>query len=234
MNLKNKEIRAHARRLLDDNVFGKDWMKGAFVHILVDLIILGVGHIAHTVLTDLVLSSLLNLVEGKSVILFYGLPFIFVFIELLALCLIIGPVQVGIATVYLDLIRGEGKVKIGKLFLGFKNFVGNFILGVMYVLQVTLWSLFLVIPGIYVAYSYALVFHIKKDHPEYRWKQCLDESERLMDGNRWRLFKLQLSHIGWFIVGLAFVGIGAYWAEPYLDTSTAIFYEDVRLERGVQ
>ena len=102
----------------------------------------------------------------------------------------------------------------------------------MYALQVFLWTLFFVVPGVYVAYSYALVFHIKKDNPDFRWKQCFDESERLMEGNRWRLFKLQVSHLGWIIAGLAFVLVGAAWALPYLQTSTAIFYEDVKAEKA--
>ena len=82
-----------------------------------------------------------------------------------------------------------------------------------------------------MAYTYALVFHVKADHPEYSWKYCFDESERLMEGRRFKLFKLQISHIGWFIVGTAFVIIGSFWAEPYLQTSTAIFYEEAKASR---
>ena len=142
------------------------------------------------------------------------------------------PFKVGVAAVYTDLVRTGEKVKIGKMFYGFKNFVSNVLLGVMYTIQIVVWSIFFIVPGIYVAYSYALVFYVKRDHPDFRWKQCFDESERLMDGNRWNLFKLQMGHIGYFIIGLAFVGIGAFWAAPYLNTSTAIFYENLRLEKG--
>lgn len=89
-----------------------------------------------------------------------------------------------------------------------------------------------VVPGIYVALSYALVFHVKKDHPEYTWRDCLDESERLMTGNRWRYFKLNLSFIGWTLVGtLAFAGIGELWAVAYQQTSIAVFYEQVKAEK---
>ena len=147
---------------------------------------------------------------------------------------IMGPLNVGIAAVYTNLVRNGERIRIKNFFYGFKGFFSNAILAIMYNIVVALWSLFFVIPGIYVAYSYALVFHVKRDHPEYRWKQCFDESERLMEGNRWKLFKLQISHLGWFIIGLAFVGIGAFWAVPYLEASTAIFYEQVRLERGAR
>ena len=232
MNMKNSQIRARSRHLLDDNIFGKDWLKGAFVFMLMSLIstmlsellnglALSVSTLLLTLTADLeskILGYLiLGLVYGAAAIIFFGIA---------------GPLNVGVAAVYVDFVRRDQKISIGKFFYGFRNFAANIILGIMYTLQIALWSLFFVIPGIYIAYSYALVFHVKRDHPDYRWKQCFDESERLMEGNRWRLFKLQFGHIGWFIIGLAFVGIGAFWAYPYLETSMAIFYEEVRFERG--
>lgn len=233
MNSKNSQIRAHARYLLDDNIFGKDWLKGALVHILIDVV---------TVLFSVALFSLTSMVivpvllagawVSQSTILINVIPAVLYFIDLIISCIIVGPVGVGTATVYIDLVRGEGRVKIGKFFYGFRNLLSNFLLGAMYILQVALWSLFFVIPGIYVAYSYALVFHVKRDNPNYNWKQCFDESERLMNGRRLKLFTLQISHIGWFIVGVAFVFIGTFWAEPYLHTSTAIFYEEAKASRG--
>ena len=152
----------------------------------------------------------------------------------LILCAIWGPLSVGAAAVYIDLVRGDGNIRIRKYFCGFRHFIENTVIAIMYVLQVVLWSLFFIIPGIYVSYSFALVFHIKRDHPEYRWKQCFDESENLMRGNRFKLFKLQISHIGWFLLGLAFLLIGSYWTMPYYNTSIAIFYEEVRLEKSVR
>ena len=225
MNIKNSQIRAHARHLLDDNVFGKDWVKAALTHILIDAIIALISKLLFlgTYLTLIVLafSSIHSL--ALRIILFFFL----ILIPLVVIYGLIGPVSVGTASVYIDLVRGE-KVRIRNFFYGFKHFFSNAVLGAMYILQVALWSLLFVVPGIYVAYSYALVFHIKRDNPTYNWKQCFDESERLMDGNRWKLFTLQISHLGWFIVGTAFVFIGTFWAEPYLHTSTAIFYEEIK------
>lgn len=227
---KNSQIRAKARYLLDDNIFGKDWMKAAFLHIFIDLFIVGVGALLFHLAIKLA-HPLMALVQDKSVVLYNGIPILFVFIALLLTCAVIGPFNVGFATVYTDLARNGGVVRAGKFFSGFKCFVSNFVIGIMYTLQITLWTLFFIVPGVYMAYSYALAFHVKSDNPDFRWKQCFDESERLMEGNRWRLFKLQISHIGWFFVGLSFVGIGAYWAEPYLYTSTAVFYEEAKAAR---
>ena len=232
MNNKNSQIRAHARHLLDDNIFGADWLKGVLVCFLKSLISSIVSWIfsgiAQAAIVVLLIFGIFNNSLKASL-------FISIFVYLIALVLSIGlfaPFKVGVAAVYTDLVRNGEKVKVGKIFYGFKNFVSNVLLGVMYTIQIVVWSIFFIVPGIYVAYSYALVFYVKRDHPDFRWKQCFDESERLMDGNRWNLFKLQMGHIGYFIIGLAFVGIGAFWAAPYLNTSTAIFYENLRLEKG--
>ena len=231
---KNSQIRAHARHLLDDNILGKDWLKGVLVifvmaiteYLIVQVLLSIAGAIlvglllATAALESVVLEYLITMfVYGAAIFIAYG---------------IMGPLNVGIAAVYTNLVRNGERIRIKNFFYGFKGFFSNAILAIMYNMVVALWSLFFVIPGIYVAYSYALVFHVKRDHPEYRWKQCFDESERLMEGNRWKLFKLQISHLGWFIIGLAFVGIGAFWAVPYLEASTAVFYEQVRLERGAR
>ena len=231
---KNSQIRAHARHLLDDNILGKDWLKGVLVifvmaiteYLIVQVLLSIAGAIlvglllATAVLESVVLEYLITMfVYGAAIFIAYG---------------VMGPLNVGIAAVYTNLVRNGERIRIKNFFYGFKGFFSNAILAIMYNIVVALWSLFFVVPGIYVAYSYALVFHVKRDHPEYRWKQCFDESERLMEGNRWKLFKLQISHLGWFIIGLAFVGIGAFWAVPYLEASTAVFYEQVRLERGAR
>ena len=232
MNIKNSQIRAHARHLLDDNIFGKDWLRGVLVVILMAATNFFIYELLLTIAGVITAALLLAAAALESVVLEY---IILVFVYAVAMLLafgITGPLNVGIATVYTDLVRNGENVRIGKFFCGFKNFFSNAILAIMYNLIVVLWSVFFIIPGIYVAYSYALAFHVRADHPEYRWKQCLDESERLMEGNRWKLFKLQFSHIGWFIIGLAFAGIGTFWAVPYLETSTAILYEEAKLEKS--
>lgn len=231
---KNSQIRAHARHLLDDNILGKDWLKGVLVIFVMAIteffivqaligiagVVCGALIVAALRLDSVVLAYLITMfVYGAAIFIAYG---------------VMGPLNVGIASVYTNLVRNGERIRIKNFFYGFKGFFSNAILAIMYNIVVALWSLFFVVPGIYVAYSYALVFHVKRDHPEYRWKQCFDESERLMEGNRWKLFKLQISHLGWFIIGLAFVGIGAFWAVPYLEASTAVFYEQVRLERGAR
>ncbi len=97
---------------------------------------------------------------------------------------------------------------------------------------VFLWMLLLIVPGIRALFSYALAPYLLVDHPDWTARQCLAESKRLMDGNRWRLFELNLSFWGWWLLVLlahctGFGGLANLLFTPYVDTARAAFYEDL-------
>ena len=48
-----------------------------------------------------------------------------------------------------------------------------------------------------------------------------------MEGNKMRLFMLDLSFIGWFFLSLLTLGIGSLWLTPYMQTAHAEFYKDL-------
>lgn len=140
-----------------------------------------------------------------------------------------GPVMFGEAFVMLGLIRGNKSINISELFNGFLNDIGSrIVLGIMQSLFIFLWSLLFVIPGIVKAYGYSMAYFISVDHPEMDWRACLSESERLMTGKKMKLFLLDLSFIGWIILGALAFGIGTLWVIPYQSTARACFYEDVK------
>ena len=151
----------------------------------------------------------------------------------IASIILTGPLYVGLHLTFLHLVRKESDMEIGSLFDGCKNGFGeNVKLGIMYTISVMLWSLLFVIPGIIKSYSYSLLYYIKADHPEYTWRECLDESEKMMKGNKMRLFWLNLSFFGWALLGTLACGIGALWVSPYMQASTAVFYEELKSEQG--
>lgn len=49
-----------------------------------------------------------------------------------------------------------------------------------------------------------------------------------MDGHKWRLFCLHLSFIGWSLLCILTLGIRMLWLAPYIQNSTAAFYEDLK------
>lgn len=147
--------------------------------------------------------------------------------------IISGPLSVGLATVRLRLARGEGRVDLGDLFLGFtQDFTGNLLIGLVIAVKTFLWSLLLVVPGIVKSYAYSMSYYVKCDHPEYTYRECIAESQRIMMGNKGRLFWLDLSYIGWGIVGALCLGVGTLWVQTWVDQAHAEFYESLREVNG--
>ena len=144
--------------------------------------------------------------------------------------LITGPITIGVYSYFLKYIRYENELKnIEPLFDGFKKDIGGNI--ILYILQsvfLFLWSLLFVIPGIVKAYSYALAYYIKIDNPGMKAKEAIDESRKLMNGHKMELFLLDLSFIGWLIIGTLAFGFGLFWVIPYMQVSHLHFYEEIK------
>jgi uncharacterized membrane protein len=92
---------------------------------------------------------------------------------------------------------------------------------------IALWSLLLVIPGIVKAYSYSMSFYILADNLGLAANDARKQSMVLMHGNKWRLFCLHLSFIGWLLLSGITFGILLLWVIPYMQTATAEFYQDL-------
>lgn len=139
-----------------------------------------------------------------------------------------GPMMYAVSKALLKLSRTGEKPDINVLFDGFKDDFGETLLiGLLSTIFVCLWSLLFVIPGIVKSYAYSMAYYIKVDHPDYDWRQCLKESEALTKGHKGELFVLDLSFIGWLIVGAACLGVGTLWVAPYIDLTKANFYNDL-------
>jgi uncharacterized membrane protein len=54
-----------------------------------------------------------------------------------------------------------------------------------------------------------------------------------MKGNKWRYFLLALSFLGWILLGILSLGIGFFWIIPYIETTTAAFYYDIKAQKGL-
>ena len=148
------------------------------------------------------------------------------FVSWIASLLVSLPLAYGFVIMLLNVVRGSD-VKLDTMSEGFKDY--GRILGTMLLSSVYqfLWMLLLIVPGIIKGYSYALTPYLLKDHPELKFNAAIEESMRLMSGNKMRLFLLDLSFIGWFLLGLITFGIAFLWITPYWHTARAAFYEDL-------
>lgn len=92
----------------------------------------------------------------------------------------------------------------------------------------------LLIGGIILTYAYAMVPYLLHDYPELSIREAMKISREMMRGHKWELFILDLSFIGWFILGILTLGIGILFAQPYQLTARAAFYDDLRAEKLVE
>jgi len=138
-----------------------------------------------------------------------------------------GALQLGQSRFFLDVVRGE-MLGIGRLFYGFKYFKKAACTYLLMLLIIMLWTLLLIIPGIMASFSYGMTFYVLADNPDMSTLEVLAFSKKIMYGNRFKLFMLGLRFIGWSILSIFTCYIGFLWLMPYMSTSFAAFYEDVR------
>ncbi len=83
----------------------------------------------------------------------------------------------------------------------------------------------------YKQFSYSMSAYILYENPGMGANNAIKESIQLMKGNKWRLFCLNFSFIGWAILCLFTLGIGLLWLKPYQEASYAAFYREIKRER---
>lgn len=73
--------------------------------------------------------------------------------------------------------------------------------------------------------QYSLSFYILYDNPNMTSKEIVNESKRLMKGNRVRISKLDSAFTGFTILSYFMLGIGFLWLNPYRSVAQICFYE---------
>lgn len=96
-------------------------------------------------------------------------------------------------------------------------------------LYTALWSLLFVIPGIVKSYEYKMIPYLLAENPDMTKEQAFEESRRMMQGQKWNTFVLDLSFIGWKILSGMTLGIlGIFYVTPYYYATHAALYEKLR------
>lgn len=179
--------------------------------------------------------------EAGHMIFNYTLPYYFLtFLQLAAglvivygiLTFIIGAaVEIGLNTFYIRLAYGDSP-SVGSLFEKF-GYIGK-ALGLRLVISLFtfLWSLLFIIPGIIAAYRYSMATYLLAENPDMGIMDAIHESGEIMNGNKWRLFCLQFSFIGWNILASFTMGVGFLFVTPYYLAAKTGFYLDITRQSG--
>ena len=144
-----------------------------------------------------------------------------------------GTVALGYAKFNLNLVN-RNNPKIEDVFSQFKNFGKGFIMNFLRGLYTTLWTLLFIIPGVIASYSYAMTPYILYENPDMTANQAIKASKELMKGNKWRLFCLEFSFIGWSFLCVFTLGIGYFFLHPYTEAAGAAFYREIKWEKMKQ
>lgn len=107
-----------------------------------------------------------------------------------------GATTLGYAKYNLNIID-DNDPKLGDIFSQYHRLGTGFGMQFFRALFTFLWSLLLVIPGIIASYRYYMTPFILVENPGMTAREAINESKELMKGNKWRLFCLEFSFIGW-------------------------------------
>ena len=139
-----------------------------------------------------------------------------------------GLIALGFTAVCLDFIRTK-TAKIETMLPAITdNFGTKFVSTLLVSIFTILWTLLFIVPGIVKALSYSMTRYILLDRPELSATEAINESRKMMDGHKMELFVLELSFIGWILLGIITAGIAMIYVTPYMETTTAAFYETIK------
>ena len=220
----NKEIRKETRELLLAGWFGRIFVAFAALY-AVALIVSGVvTFLFHDMEVqtwgDFLSAKLQHAMQG----LYYTVPSMSAAVKMSGATLfsqfisyLFGAILAfGLAALALKAARNDESGWFKSAFGGFSRPFGLLWLLVRMNIQVFLWSLLFVIPGIVAAYRYRLAWFMKSDNPDWSAGRCLAESGAKMQGVKWQAFCLDLSYIWW----LCLFGVAAGAVAP-MGTSFA-------------
>jgi uncharacterized membrane protein len=91
-----------------------------------------------------------------------------------------------------------------------------------------LWFLLFIIPGIVKYYSYKMVPYILSDNPNIGAAKAIALSSKLTYGHKFDMFVLDLSFIGWYMLGLIAFAVGVLFVGPYYFATEAELYLTLR------
>ena len=117
---------------------------------------------------------------------------------------------------------------IKELFNHFDKLLIAFKVNILTAVFTFLWSLLLFIPGIIKRYAYSQAMYIIAENPNLGGREALKLSEEMMKGHKMELFVLELSFLGWHLLGAMTFFIGYIWIAPYINATMANYYNYVK------
>ena len=156
-----------------------------------------------------------------------GIALVMAIIGLIISIFVGSPASVGLANFFIK--NTDSKPAFAEGFSGFKiSYKRNVGTLLLMGIKLALWTCLFIIPGIIKSFEYAIIPYIIADNPEMTSKEAFKKAREMMKGNKWRLFKLDFSFIGWGLLCVVTMGIGTLFLIPYINAATAEFYVELK------
>lgn len=237
MNVNRREIKQKADQALKGKILKLGVVASWIEYVLTTQLALPIFmFVGGPIILNLMIPDFLNLTDmmnthgpenisyGIIVMILYKFSMVFLFIwEIVNRTFFLGT-----ASMYLEVIKGENKAYIQNLLFCFSNMKAAIRLGIRMSIIIDLWSILLLIPGIIKRYEYSMSYFIMAENPTLTAKKAMKTSSLIMKGNKWELFKLDLSFIGWFLLIIPSSGLILIWILPYRLAARAVFYEKIK------
>lgn len=95
-------------------------------------------------------------------------------------------------------------------------------------LEIFGFTLLFIIPGIVRSYQLRYVPYLLAENPYMDYKRAKELSKALTDGEKGQIFELDLSFLGWYLLGYLTCGLGLYFLTPYVQATMAELYAAAR------
>lgn len=167
----------------------------------------------------------LPFVTSSFVITFLGILIpIIILISFLFFIFVINPLTVGKKRYFVESI--EDTSSIGTMFKIFKDENYMNIVKIMFLMDVKLflWTLCFIVPGIVKTYEYYMVPFLLAQDSSLSTSDVFDRSKAMTDNNKFNIFVLELSFLGWYILCAFTFGIGYLFLAPYREATYAELY----------
>lgn len=147
---------------------------------------------------------------------------------------VLNPLQVGAVSYFTKNVDSDAA--LGELGSGFSQARYLGVIKVMFLkgLYTFLWSLLLVVPGIIKSYEYRFIPYLASAHPEMDSNTLFQASRAMTDGRKMQLFIMDLSFLGWRLLGAVTFGlVNIFWTTPYRESAFAACYKSIAWEWGL-
>lgn len=167
---------------------------------------------------------------GVSIVpmLFLGFGILSFILGILIKIFITNILDVGQAKFFLNAIRGDVQVANMLKVFSQDNYLEIVKTQFKRDLFIFLWSLLFLIPGFIKYYEYRMISYILAENPDISSSEAFEMSKEMTYGHKLDMFILNLSFIGWYILGSLVLGIGHLFVNPYLETTYACLYDKLK------